>query len=147
MSSIDSLRLKLESLSNSATPVVVEIGNDFFSAIEQEEILGGVLAVNIAVQKKAGSSYDICYSVKGQVTVTCDRCLDPMSYDIEAEDTYNVATIDENGYELLSRDGDYDASWDVYEIIELSLPLQRCHEEGQCNPEQTELLGNLSVEN
>ena len=27
----------------------------------------------------------------------------------------------------------YDASWDVYEIVELSLPIQRTHQVGECN--------------
>lgn len=146
MSGYELQRLKLEALSQIETPYVLSLDNDFFTQLEQEEILGGLLAIKLIVQKRAGNSYEIRYSAQGTVQVNCDRCLDALDLFIDFEETATIAAYDEDGYELLNREGEYDAQWDVFEAILLHIPLHHSHEEGQCNPEQEQLLQKMIVE-
>lgn len=146
MGSYDLHKLKLEALSMSGADATLTLDEAFFASLEQEEILGGLLAINLIVQKRAGNAYEINYAINGHVDVNCDRCLHPLSYPIDFEGSILVDAYDEDGYELLDREGSYDATWDIYEAILLELPLQRCHEEGQCDPEQELLLQSITVE-
>lgn len=139
-------KLKLEAMSQSDAPCILSLDDSFFSQLEQEEILGGRLALNLIVQKRAGNSYQIDYSVQGHVRVCCDRCLDAIELPISFEETLHIAAYDEDGYELLDREGTYDAQWEVYEAILLHTPLHRSHKEGECNPEQEQLLQEIIVE-
>ena len=93
------------------------------------------------MKASAGNIYKVSISVEGQVIVPCDRCLDPLTIDIEASDTVNIKDGDEedgDAAEMLytiKGTSDFDLSWIVYEIIETSLPIQRVHPDGECNSE------------
>ncbi len=68
----------------------------------------------------------------------CDRCLDDLVYDVDLSDSVLVYGGDgepanDEAKMLPSRSYVYDLSWDVYESVVLSLPLQRVHAEAECN--------------
>ncbi len=146
MSSYDIHSLKLEALSNSGDEVTLNLDENFFTSLGQEEILGGLLAIKLTVQKRAGNNYHINYRMQGHVVVHCDRCFDALSLPLEIEEVVIVATYDDDGYTLLDREGTYDATEDFVETILAELPMTRTHEEGQCSLEQANLLSELLVE-
>ena len=80
-------------------------------------------------------------ALKGQVTVACDRCLDPLTLNVDTSDTLKIKDAepeDCDADDLLYLDAGnpcYDLSWVTYEIIETSLPMQRVHAAGKCNKE------------
>ena len=77
--------------------------------------------------------------IKGSVTVRCDRCLDPLPILVDIHDEVKVkdAEPDDNDpWDANYTEGPnsmYDFGWDIYEIIETSLPTKRVHASGQCN--------------
>ena len=79
----------------------------------------------------------------------CDRCLDEMEVDVDTEDTLTIhpeADDAASGDDIrLLQPGTYvyDVAWDIYEQVVLSLPIQRTHEEGQCNAEMLHRLEGL----
>lgn len=115
--------------------------DDFFAALEQEEILGGEVTVKMAVKEHTNEVFELNLSITGDVVVSCDRCLDDVTMHVEAEDVVKICGdiaddgIDDEIKRLQGRGYGYDISWDVYEIIVVAMPLQKIHEPGKCNPE------------
>ena len=82
-----------------------------------------------------GLTTDVECSIEGSVTVPCDRCLEALKLPVET------------GFsEVYTPEGDeLDLSQDVYDYVCTSLPLQRVHEEGQCNQETVKYLSNNNI--
>lgn len=141
MQSDNLLNINLARVSETYEPVKVELSDRFFADLEQEEISGGEVVVELSVRASAGSIYKVHIKAEGYVTVECDRCLDPLRLDVNTTDTLNVKDADpeeSDSVDMLYLEAGsnfYDFSWEVYEIIETSLPLQRIHPEGECNKE------------
>lgn len=139
MQSDNSLNINLDKAVSTAEPINIELRSDFFADLEQEEIIGGTIHANILVHSIANDLYSVDININGTVTVNCDRCLDPLDIDIDTKDQIKVRNgmFDDsldlelrytNNYNSL-----YDISWDIYEIVETSLPTQRVHKPGLCN--------------
>lgn len=145
MTSNSILHIDLFAVARSGQTQTFNLSDEFFKGLDQEEIVGGNLQVTANVKEKAGDYFSIHFAAKGEVSVLCDRCLDRVIYDVEVEDEALVyygegEPANEEVRVLPPRINVYDLAWDVYEAIELSLPLQRIHPEGQCNPDMVEHL-------
>lgn len=118
-----------------------EFGNDFIQDV--------ACSVCVNVEKK-GEWIELVCSVKGKVIVECDRCLDPLSIDVDKEQLLIVRfdkvpeTIkeDDDNVLILSDDqSELDLGQTVYDFICLSLPFVKVHPDGKCNPD---MLARLS---
>ena len=124
------------------------LGDSFFAALDQSEIHGGEVEVQISVRATAGESFLVKIKAQGEVRVTCDRCLEELTLPVSTEEKMTLRYGDEADAQDESYDvivipftaTTYDLSWDIYEFIELALPLQRVHEDGQCNDEMTQYI-------
>jgi uncharacterized metal-binding protein YceD (DUF177 family) len=109
-----------------------EVNNDFFSEFPEGEIREGALNAKVKMNKQENLlEFDIV--IKGEVKVTCDRCLEqfflPVQYkgfllakitSEEMEDEADIMYLTEDDHEInLAR---Y-----LYESIHLSLPIKRYH--------------------
>ncbi|MFI3282924.1 MAG: DUF177 domain-containing protein [Rikenellaceae bacterium] len=126
-----------------------EVGADLFEQYDYSEIKGGCCRVKINMIYSE-TMIDMEVTIQGDVTVECDRCLEDCSVDIDFDAPLIVKICseigDEQGEEL--SDGEViwlpqsestlDLSQYIYESIILSLPYQRVHAEGECNPEMIE---------
>ncbi|MBR2165758.1 MAG: DUF177 domain-containing protein [Paludibacteraceae bacterium] len=89
--------------------------------------------------------YQLTITVHGTVFVVCDRCLDPMVIEIDANDGMMECSNDEmiecsnDGMMECSNDGSIDLTWLAYEIVSINIPIVHCHQPGECN-KQMELL-------
>ena len=139
MQSKNLLNINLAHVAEAAKRLDIELTDRFFADLEQEEISGGDIHAEIFVRATAGDIYNVQVKVKGNVIVACDRCLDPLQIEVEASDTLKVKDADPEDCDaddmlyLEANNPCYDFSWQVYEIIETSLPMQRVHPEGECN--------------
>lgn len=139
MQSENLLNINLAHADEAAKRLDIELTDSFFANLEQEEISGGDLHAVIHLKASAPDIFTIQIHVEGKVTVACDRCLEPLSIPVDASDTIKVkdAAPDESDDPELryleARQSSYDLSWDVYEIVETALPMQRVHPEGECN--------------
>ena len=121
-----------------------KVGKEFFESFENSEILDAELNVSAVVEKSGryiGVDCDIC----GSVTVECDRCLDDLALPVDTEIRLSVKFGEEEpseehvegGREVVfvsQTEAELDMSQIIYDYICLSLPLQRVHEDGECNP-------------
>ena len=141
MQSDNLLNINLAHAAKAAKRIHVELTNDFFADLEQEEISGGAVHADILVLTSVSNIYTAKINMTGYVIVSCDRCLDPLRIEISTNDEIKIKDGEEHesdAPDLRYFDGDdflYDLSWDLYEIIETSLPMQRVHPQGECNQE------------
>ena len=121
-----------------------DLEDKFFKELDQDEIIGGHIHVEIKFREAAGDIFVFRFHISGKVIVECDRCLDDLALDVDVEDTIRVAYEDESessadDIKIIPKNTTtYDASWDVYEIVELALPIQRTHDIGDCNEDMVE---------
>lgn len=106
------------------------------------------MAVTVSVRTAAGDSFRFAYHIEGQVRVVCDRCLEEVSLPVVFDDVVKVCNDDDyedNGEAVVipSSQLTYDMAWDIYELIDVHLPLQRVHPEGECN---ADMLSRFSIE-
>jgi uncharacterized metal-binding protein YceD (DUF177 family) len=127
-------------LKNSTYDFDFEVGDALFAAYESKEILGGRCSVK-ATMRKGETQMEVDFTIEGEVTCECDRCLEPCSVPIDYEGSLVVRISDEEGEydgEIMwvnPADNEVDFTQYIYESIVLSLPYQRVHPEGECNPD------------
>ena len=107
-----------------------QLDNSYFAAIENTELLGGMVDVKVRLFLRE-ESFALDIDIMGKVQVTCDRCLDAMDVDID---------IYEEDMELEENTKQLDLAWLAYELIIVNLPLVHSHQDGGCNPEMDALL-------
>lgn len=149
MQSENLLNINLAHAAEAAKRLDVELTDRFFADLEQEEISGGEVRLDISVKPPVGNVYKVYVKAEGYVMVACDRCLDPLRIDVNTEDVLKIKDADPEDADAMdmlyleANTSCIDISWQVYEIIETSLPMQRTHPDGECNPE---MLGYIMSE-
>ncbi len=129
------------------------VGGEFFDHFENSEILDAGLDV-VALVEKSGRFIGVDCEAEGTVKVTCDRCLEDLTLPVsigfklsvkfgtEPSDEGSAVEGDREIIYLPETDSDLDLSQIVYDYVCLSLPVQRVHEEGGCNPEALKYLNS-----
>lgn len=146
MQSGNLLYINLAQAAEAAECLEFELSDRFFADLEQEEISGGDVHVQLSVRASAGDIYKVEIEAEGQVTVPCDRCLDALMLPVEAAETLRIKDADpseSDDPEMLYLDAGnpcFDLSWQIYEILATALPLQRVHPDGECNHEVTDFI-------
>ncbi len=91
--------------------------------------------------RRADTMLELRVAIRGSVTVPCDRCLDDCTLPVEFDGTLLVKfsdTLDDYDGEVMwisPAAGSVDLTQYIYESILLSLPYQRAHPDGGCDPE------------
>ena len=132
-----------------------QAGKEFFDSFDNSEILDAQLDIEVRVEKSGRYIGVDCY-VSGKVVVECDRCLEELEIPVDLEVLLSVKfgeseSSDEN------QDGEreviflpvdnteLDMEQVVYDYVCLSLPLQKVHEDGGCNPDAIKYLDGPEV--
>ena len=108
-------------------------GTEFFQMFDNQEILDADVNVEVSVRKEGSQKVEADLHLGGSVTVQCDRCLEPLQVPVDEtpSEVFKPGTVEI----------EWDLSQEVYDYICLSMPLQRVHPEGQCNPDTVRFLG------
>ena len=130
----------------------LELNGDFFKSYENSEVIGAELLAEIDVVKSS-TLMNIDGAISGKVSVECDRCLDELKLDMDTEFSLIVKLVkdvdeaeDDDIMIMDQSEGELDMSQLLYDTVILSLPLQRVHDEGGCDPRMIEKLKSLSVD-
>lgn len=117
-----------------------EVDGQLFAAYGNAEIRDAACRVGVQVERgEAMLLVDI--RIEGSVVVACDRCLEDCRILVAFEGQLPVKFSDEpREYDgevmwLLPGEDEIDLTQYIYESIVLSLPYQRVHPEGGCDPE------------
>ena len=121
-----------------------QLGDDFFSCLDEVEIQKGDLHVSLQVTKTSGV-YELDFQTEGEVVVTCDRCLDEMNQPVKSLDQLRVRLGEEYDEQedmiiVPEDEGTINVAWYLYEFIALSIPMKHIHEPGECNEEMLKAL-------
>ena len=127
------------------------VGKEFFDSFENAEILDAQLDADVIVEK-SGRYIGVDCDVRGTVTVECDRCLDELDMPVDVEILLSVKYgMEENSEDpqpgerevifIPDTDAEFDMSQIIYDYVCLSLPMQRTHAEGECNPDAMKCYG------
>jgi uncharacterized metal-binding protein YceD (DUF177 family) len=139
-----------KSLSNNVFDYDFVVDDALFAAYESREVLGGNCDVKV-VLAKSDSQLDVDVTIEGSVVCECDRCLEPCDIDIDYEGHLIVRLSTEEGeYDgevmwLNPAEEKLDLTQYIYESIILSLPYQRVHTEGECNPDMMARFAQLTA--
>ncbi len=112
------------------------LDDSFFSALDEQDITHGELSATLRVKKKA-AGYQLDIHATGTVEIPCDRCLEPMTQPIDAEDSIEVRlgdTFEDDGERIVLPEDNpvLDVSWNLYETIALAIPIFHAHPDGEC---------------
>ncbi len=122
-----------------------------FEAYEGAEITDGDCDVDVELER-AETQLRIGVRIAGHVVVPCDRCLEDCRIPIDYAGELTVKFADVEGeYDgevlwLPTGESEVDLAQYIYESIVLSLPYQRVHPEGECNPEMMARFNIISSE-
>ncbi|MBO5562150.1 MAG: DUF177 domain-containing protein [Bacteroidales bacterium] len=128
-------------------------GTEFFQMFDNAEILDADVDVEAKVVK-SGHYIGVDLDVEGSVTVPCDRCLEDLTLPVDAHPSFSVkfgeevspgGESGEGEREILclsDSDADLDLRQVIYDFVCLSLPMQKVHDEGQCNPDTVRFLSH-----
>ena len=129
-----------------------QAGTKFFQEFDNTEILDADVRIE-ARAVKSGHYIGLDLDIQGAVTVACVRCLEDLRLPVEAhpafsvkfgEETVSEEEMREGSREILlvsASDTELDLSQVIYDYVCLSLPMQRVHAEGECNPDTVRFLG------
>ena len=120
-------------------------GKEFFESFENTEILDAEFDASVSVER-SGRYVGVDCDVHGWLTVECDRCLDDLEMPVDVSVKLSVKFGDEEACEehqegerevifVPEDNAELDMSQIIYDYVCLSLPMQRYHEDGECNPE------------
>ena len=117
-----------------------QLDSAFFASVEKSEILSGEVAAHVTLNLRE-DDYTLMITVNGTVFVTCDRCLDPMPFDIDASEEVTDDGLPVTGESITHNPSPItlDLSWLAYEIVSINIPIVHSHQPGECN-QQMELL-------
>lgn len=123
----------------------------FFKGFENEELQDGKVDFAVNLEKKERLLM-IKFTWKGTVKSICDRCLGELEVPVEGEQTLcvkfsdtdtsedeNVVYLPEDAYQIDL------AQW-MYEFVAVSMPMQRVHPEGECDPEMLKYISEEADE-
>lgn len=116
-----------------------DVDGGLFAAYENSEIKDGHCRVEVEMMRSE-KLLELDIAIAGGVVVACDRCLEDCEVPVDYHGHLAVKFSDEAGdYDgevlwLSPSEEELDLTQYIYESIVLSLPYQRVHPEGQCNP-------------
>lgn len=149
MQTMEQLKVDLKRIHTDAEVRTIQLDSSFFEQLDQEEINGGDVKVEISLREQ-DDVYVVGVKVVGNVIVSCDRCMAELQLPVDVSEIiklkYGEESDSENDdYEFVhDLVKPYDLSWLVYEIIEVSLPISRVHAEGECDEKMMEILKQYS---
>lgn len=132
--------IAFKGLKNGVHDFEFRVGEAFFAAYPTSEISRGECRVDVRLER-AETQLGIDIRIEGYVVVACDRCLEDCRIPIDYAGRLLVKFSDElREYDgevmwLSPAENEVDLGQYIYESIVLSLPYQRVHPEGECDPE------------
>lgn len=143
MSELNTYKIAFRGLSQGVHHYEFPVDGALFAAYENEEILSSEGVVRVALDRSE-TQLRCTVQIEAEVVVPCDRCLADCPIAIDFEDELIVKfsdSIDEYDGEVLwlhPSEKELDLAQYIYESVILSLPYQRVHPEGECDPEMME---------
>jgi uncharacterized metal-binding protein YceD (DUF177 family) len=143
--------IPLNGLTAGKNEFFLHAGKEFFDSFENEEIFDADLQIRVLVEK-SGRYIGVDCDIEGEVTVECDRCLEMLDMPVDVQVRLSVKFGEEEASEIGQEterevifvkedEAELDMSQIIYDYACLALPMQRVHEDGECDPEAMKYYG------
>ena len=118
--------------------------------MESADIRDADLDVHVDVNYK-GDLYEITLTVKGEITLICDRCLDDLQWPVDT--TFHIFVkygpdYNDDSDELLEipeSDAELNIAYMIYDTVALTIPIKHVHPLGKCNRAMSSLLKSTAL--
>lgn len=126
------------------------VDKKFFACFESSEIEEGDIQVHVILEKSS-SMLELFFHFEGTVRVMCDLCTGDFDLQVEGDDKLIVRFGEEeftNTEEILViPHGEHQVQFaqQLYEFINLALPVRRVHPEGECDTEMLKKIEEYRV--
>lgn len=138
MKHIEEFTIPLSGNKEGASEYSFQLNKNFFQHFEDAEVIDSDVQVEMTLRKNI-NVFEMDFSLSGNMTVACDRCLEPMVQDI----SYSTKLIIKYGekYEEIDdlvvnigpKEDQINIASFVFEYAKLALPMQCTHAEGDCD--------------
>lgn len=126
-----------------------DIDAAFFRDMESAEVTDADVKVHLDIVKR-GDLYDLTFLCRGDLQIPCDRCLDPISHEVDTQ----YHTVVKYGEEYNDESDDLlilpqssvvlNVADMIHDTLVLTIPLRHVHPDGECNREMTAALNRHS---
>lgn len=138
-------KLPLKTLPHGSHAFDYKLQKQFFVDMESADIRDADLDVHVDVNYK-GDLYEITLTVKGEITLICDRCLDDLQWPVDT--TFHIFVkygpdYNDDSDELLEipeSDAELNIAYMIYDTVALTIPIKHVHPLGKCNRAMSSLL-------
>ena len=119
--------------------------DEFFEEWKNDEIRGGKVEIE-AKMERMEHMLMFTFTLKGEVTTMCDRCLGDLVVPVEGEEHLCVrfsdteTTDDEDVVVMPESAFEIDLAQWLYEYVAVRIPMQHIHPDGECDPEVTKYI-------
>ena len=125
----------------------------FFDEFDNQEIISADLEVSCMTDKTPNYLGVDC-AISGKVTVACDRCLADLDIPVDtvarlsvkyadvSEPVSEETDSDREMYFIPNESSELDLRQIVYDFVCVSMPLQKVHEDGKCDPDVEKFLSH-----
>ncbi len=156
MSELKEYLISYKSLEYGEHAYSYKIKDSFFEEDDDTEIISANLKVEVLLNKK-NTHIEIHFNINGTVALNCDRCLEAFDNKLNIQQTIYIkfeegnTNEDENLYVLSDSKGEIDLSEFINELIIVSLPMRRVHEEDEngnptCSNNMLDYIKNIENE-
>lgn len=128
-----------------------EIDSTFFEQFDYSIIKEGRFKIQVEFEKKK-NLFNLDFKLKGKITTSCDRCLEPLTIKVKGNESlivkFGETTFNEtDDIKVISpAEHELDLTNDIYQYAHLLLPSKVKHEDKKdCNPEIIERLEKLTT--
>ncbi len=145
MGKFSAYKLPLKTLGPGRHEFDYKLDKQFFADMENNDVRNADLNVHLTVEL-VHDVYDLHFTISGEITLLCDRCLDDLIVPIETGyhimvkygDDYN----DDSDELLVIPMGDnyLNVSYMIYDTVVLAIPIKHVHPLGKCNRQMSALL-------
>lgn len=125
-------RVNIVGLANKVHHFEFEIGNDFFGQYGTNLITSGSLKADVALDKRE-TFIEAVFHIHGDVSLICDRSLDPFDQPIETDRklVFKYGDVNEELSDeivMIQRESDsLELGQYIYEFIALEIPMKKLH--------------------
>ena len=117
----------------------------FFRNLEHDEIIKSDVSAHLDTIRR-GDVYDLTFTIRGEIEIPCDRCLDPMPHEVDTVYRLKVQygeDYDDGTDNLLTipySDTCLNVAYILADTILLTIPLRHVHPAGKCNRQMAAVL-------
>ena len=97
---------------------------------DKNDVIDSDVAVALTADYRAGGICELRFEFKGEISVPCDRCLDPMPIAIDT--TYDLSVKEGTRLD--------DSTDNLRDTVLLCIPIMHVHADGECNPDMLKAL-------